>query len=225
MCKTQTWRRWGSKILGCSVVLQTRWRMVVLPALARPMIRTRKRRVLLRKFLARIFCLSGSTNPAGWVSIFDWLISRSGAWDGVTVLDNGSGRDECVPSISILDWHTSWSGAWDGVTVLDHRMMEMSAHLRIPLLVFLELSGFWSSKNVAYWAFFSTFFLLMMVVSSGNESKDAASYCLACSALHNMMELLVGGWNFSTAFSSLRSLCPILLPQLIMNLLSMLLSD
>ena len=120
MCIKQTSWPWGSKILGCSVVLQTRWRMVVLPAFARPMIRMRKRPVLIRKFSARIFCLSGLTNCAGWVLILDWLVSRSRAWDGVTVLDNESGGDECIPSISIFDWHTAWSGAWDGVTVLDN---------------------------------------------------------------------------------------------------------
>ena len=62
MCITQTSWPWGLKILGCSVVLHTRWRMVVLPALARPMISTRKCCVFLRKFSARILCLC-----AGWV--------------------------------------------------------------------------------------------------------------------------------------------------------------
>ena len=64
VCIAQTSRPLGLKSLGCFVVLQTRWRMVVLPALARPMIRTRKRPVFLRKFAARILWLSGSTYSA-----------------------------------------------------------------------------------------------------------------------------------------------------------------
>ena len=40
-----------SNITGCSSVLQTFWRMVVFPALARPRTRTRKHLNLLRSFL------------------------------------------------------------------------------------------------------------------------------------------------------------------------------
>ena len=67
------------KIFGCSVVLQTRCRMVVFPALARPMIRTRKRPVLVLTFCARFRCLSMSS--IGCISVLERDISRWDAWD------------------------------------------------------------------------------------------------------------------------------------------------
>jgi hypothetical protein len=44
----------GAIISGNAVVLQTLWRMVVLPAFARPTMRIRKRRISLRIVLAHI---------------------------------------------------------------------------------------------------------------------------------------------------------------------------
>ena len=58
-----------SKIFGCSVVLQTRCRMVVFPALARPMIRTRKHLVSFRTFSACLCCLLIFSAP--WNSVLE----------------------------------------------------------------------------------------------------------------------------------------------------------
>ena len=71
---SRTWNTWWPswlKIFGCSVVLQTRWRMVVFPALARPIIRTRKRMVNL---CACPRCPSiSSSAPCNWSGfIIDW---------------------------------------------------------------------------------------------------------------------------------------------------------
>ena len=192
MCRTQTSQPWGLKTLGCSVVLQTRWRMVVLPALARPTIRTRKRPALLRKFSARILCLSsgawdgvrvldnGSNGDerAPSISTLDWLISWSGAGDGVRVLDNESGGDQRVPSISTLDWHTSWFDPWDGARVLDNgtrrdeRVPSNSVFSAVWVLVFQK-------RN-----FLSTSLDILFSYGGGGSEKEQreAIYCLACSA-------------------------------------------
>ena len=80
---SRTWNTsWPSplKIFGCSVVWQTHWRMVVFPALAQPMIRTRKHGVFLWRFCAHLCCLSISSAP--WISVLERDIFHWDAWDG-----------------------------------------------------------------------------------------------------------------------------------------------
>ena len=82
MMMSKTWNTsWPSQLknFGCSVVLQTRWRMVVFPALARPMIRTRKRGLCVRRFCACLCCLSISS--ALWNSVLERDICCWDAWD------------------------------------------------------------------------------------------------------------------------------------------------
>ena len=122
---SRTWNTsWPSllKIFGCSVVLQTRWRIVVFPALARPMIRTRKRSVPLRTYRARLCCLSISSAP--WNSVLERDICRRDAWDGGSEEEQdkrcsgqciiwlccecqGSDVTDCVEDSNHASWKTS----------------------------------------------------------------------------------------------------------------------
>ena len=108
----RTWNTsWPSrlKIFGCSVVLQTRCRMVVFPALARPMIRTRKRLVSLWTSCARLRCLSISSSP--WRLVLERDIRRQDAWDG------GSGEETrwAVQCIVWLCWVSHRSDVTDSL--------------------------------------------------------------------------------------------------------------
>ena len=118
----RTWNTsWPSrlKISGCSVVSQTRWRMVVFPALARPMIRTRKRSVRLRTFCARLWCLSISSSL--WNLLLERDICRRDAWDG------GSGEKRYAAVGTVLFGH---AGSATGVTSPTTYRSERSNFLR-----------------------------------------------------------------------------------------------
>ena len=84
------------KIFGCSVVLQTRWRMVVFPALARPMIRTRKCGVRFRRFCARLRCLSISAAPSNSVLEGDIVAGMPEMVEVMKNEDKHLGGGQCI---------------------------------------------------------------------------------------------------------------------------------
>ena len=141
---SRTWNTsWPSrlKIFGCSVVLQTRCRMVVFPELARPMIRTRKRLVCIRRFCARLRCLSTSSAP--WNSVLERDICGRDAWAG------GSGEESSVAGGVLF----GYAELTTGVTSLASSRSELVQLFVLPFVVQLHSpdSNVISNTHTRHW--------------------------------------------------------------------------